>query len=69
MPNQAPNQPVDKTELWSQEELLTLWPLSGSLSGQDAHLSGPSSLEATGVQIDSRLVQACLLYTSDAADE
>ena len=62
MPNQAPNQPVDKTELWSQEELLTLWPLSGSLSGQDAHLSGPSSLEATGVQIDSRLVQAGDLF-------
>ena len=57
MPNQAPNQPVDKTELWSQEELLTLWPRPGSLSGQDAHLSGSSSLGATGVQIDSRLVQ------------
>ena len=62
MPNQAPNQPVDKTELWSQEELLTLWPMSGSLSGQDADLSGPSSLEATGVQIDSRLVQAGDLF-------
>ena len=62
MPNQAPNQPVDKTELWSQEELLTLWPRPGSLSGQDAHLSGSSSLGATGVQIDSRLVQTGDLF-------
>ena len=62
MPNQAPNQPVDKTELWTQEELLTLWHRSGSLSGQDAYLSGPSSFGATGVQIDSRLVQAGDLF-------
>ena len=62
MPNQAPNQPIDKTELWTQEELLALCPRSGSLSDQDGFQSGLNSLGVTGIQIDSRLVQAGDLF-------
>ena len=62
MPQQASNQPIDKTELWTQEELLSLWPRSELSSGQDDFQSGPSRLRATGVQIDSRLVQAGDLF-------
>ena len=62
MSNQASNQLIDKTELWTQEELLALWPRSGSLSGQDDSQTGPDSLGATGIQIDSRLVQAGDLF-------
>ncbi len=57
MPNQASNQLIDKTELWTQEELLALWPRSGSRNGQDDSQTGPDSLGATGIQIDSRLVK------------
>ena len=35
MPTKAPNQPIDKTELWTQEELLALYLRSESRSGQD----------------------------------
>ena len=62
MPNQAPNQPIDKTELWTQDELLALWPQSESLSAQGDAQSGPSSLGAAGVQIDSRLVEGGDLF-------
>ena len=62
MPNKALNQPIDKTELWTQEELLALWPRSESRSGQDDAQTGPDSLGATGIQIDSRLVQAGDLF-------
>ena len=62
MSKHVPSQPINKIELWTQEELLALWPQSGSSSGQDELQSGPSSLGATGVQIDSRLVQAGDLF-------
>ena len=62
MSNQASNQLIDKTELWTQEELLALWPRSGSLRGQDDTQTGPNSLGATGLQIDSRLVEAGDLF-------
>ena len=62
MSNQASNQLIDKTELWTQEELLALWPRSGSLRGQDDSQTGPNSLGATGLQIDSRLVEAGDLF-------
>ena len=62
MPNQAPNQRIDNTELWTEEELVSLWPRLESLSNKDNPQSGSSSLGATGVQIDSRLVQAGDLF-------
>ena len=62
MSNQASNQLIDKTELWTQEELLALWPRSGSLRGQDDSQTGPNSLGATGIQIDSRLVEGGDLF-------